>query len=120
MPGIVDQTCIQFVLQKASEILIAALSLPTVRFQGKYLVVIHLFLIAVQLFLERKKDGTPSKLLLAEKKASKVINPTRQTHETATVEYIKSYCKQEFHDHSLVLVSGNGLQIEDSDATRGY
>ena len=67
----------------------------------------------------------PQSYFWLKKKASKVINPTRQTyvmltHETATVEYIKSYCKQEFHDHSLVLVSGNGLQIEDSDATRGY
>jgi hypothetical protein len=73
----------------------------------------------------KKKGSYTLKVTLAEKKGSKVINPTRQTYimitdKTADVEYIKSYCKQEFHDDSLVLVSGNGLRIEDSDAARGY
>ena len=35
------------------------------------------------------------------------------------MSYITSQCQEEFNNHSLILVSGNGLPIEHNEATRG-
>jgi hypothetical protein len=49
----------------------------------------------------KKKVSYTLKVILAERNGNKITNPTRQTYislseETACVDYIVSYCKQEF------------------------
>ena len=41
------------------------------------------------------------------------------TEDSADVISITKACKEEFDDETLVIVSSNGLSIEDSEATRG-
>ncbi len=41
------------------------------------------------------------------------------TEDSADVSSITKACKEEFDDETLVIVSSNGLSIEDSEATRG-
>ena len=48
----------------------------------------------------------------------------RQTYITindvsVNVPHITSQCQDEFNNHSLILVSGSGLPIENNEATRG-
>ena len=60
---------------------------------------------------------------LAKKSENKVTDHSRQTYVTindvtATVPHITAQCKEQFQNNLLILVSANGLPIED-DATRG-
>ena len=41
------------------------------------------------------------------------------TEDSANVHSITKACKDEFKDETLVIVSTNGLSIEDSEAARG-
>ena len=41
------------------------------------------------------------------------------TEDSANVDSITKACKEQFKDETLVIVSTNGLSIEDSKATRG-
>ena len=54
----------------------------------------------------------------------KMSNPSRQTYvnisdTNANVEFITSQKREDFNNDSLILVSANGLEIEDTIATRG-
>ncbi len=64
------------------------------------------------------------KVTLAELERNKIVNQSRQkyimiTEDSADVSSITKACKEEFDDETLVIVSSNGLSIEDSEATRG-
>ena len=63
------------------------------------------------------------KATLAELERNTIVNQSRQkyimiTEDSADVSSITKACKEEFDDETLV-VSSNGLSIEDSEATRG-
>ena len=72
-----------------------------------------------------KKTSTYSlKVTLAERNGNKIVNATRQSYialneSTATVEYITAQMREDFGDSNLILVTANGLPVEDTDATRG-
>ena len=73
---------------------------------------------------KKKSASFCLKVTLAKKTGNKITDHCRQTYITindvsATVSYITSQCQEEFNNHSLILVSGNGLPIEDNEATRG-
>ena len=76
-------------------------------------------------FANKKKCNSYClKVTLAKKSANKVTDHSRQTYVTindvtATVPHITAQCKEEFQNDLLILVSANGLPIEDNDATRG-
>ncbi len=64
------------------------------------------------------------KVTLAELERNKIVNQSWQkyimiTEDSADVSSITKACKEEFDDETLVIVSSNGLSIEDSEATRG-
>ena len=64
------------------------------------------------------------KVTLAQLEKNKIVNQSRQkyvmiTEDSANVDLITKACKEEFKDETLVIVSTNGLSIEDSEATRG-
>jgi DNA-binding transcriptional regulator YhcF (GntR family) len=64
------------------------------------------------------------KVTLAELERNKIVNQSRQkyimiTEDSADVSSITKACEEEFDDETLVIVSSNGLSIEDSEATRG-
>jgi hypothetical protein len=72
-----------------------------------------------------KAGGYCLKITLAKKNGNNITDPSRQTYitindATANVPYIATQCQEEFGNHSLILVSGNGLPIEDNEATREY
>ena len=63
------------------------------------------------------------KVTLAKKTGNKMTGHCRQTYITindfsVNVPHITSQCQDEFNNHSLILVSGSGLPIEDNEATR--
>ena len=73
---------------------------------------------------KKKSASYCLKVTRAKKTGNKITDHCRQTYITindvsATVSYITSQCQEEFNNHSLILVSGNGLPIEDNEATRG-
>lgn len=73
---------------------------------------------------KKKCNSYCLKVTMAKKNGNKIQDPSRQTYitindVTATVPHITAQCKEEFHNNSLILVSGNCLPIEDSEATRG-
>ena len=73
---------------------------------------------------KQKHKTVTIKVTLAEKKGGRVLNYSRPTYIvveecSANVIHIQSLCRQEFEDETLSLVSGNGLKIEDCEATRG-
>ncbi|CAB3990421.1 hypothetical protein AC249_AIPGENE15203 [Paramuricea clavata] len=64
------------------------------------------------------------KVTLAELERNKIVNQSRQKYimiaeDSADVGSITKACRKEFDDETLVIVSSNGLSIEDSEATRG-
>ena len=64
------------------------------------------------------------KVTLAELERNKIVNQSRQkyimiTEDSADVSSITKACEEEFDDETLVIVSSNGLSIEDSEAIRG-
>lgn len=73
----------------------------------------------------KKKTASYSlKVTRAEREGMKIINPSRQTYinvtdSTACVPFIVAQCREDFDDHSLELVTANGLAIEDSESTKG-
>ena len=73
---------------------------------------------------KKKSAGYCLKVTLAKKIGSKIADHSRQTYITinditANVPHLTSQCQEEFGNQSLILVSGNGLPIEDNEATRG-
>lgn len=73
---------------------------------------------------KKKCNSYCLKVTLAKKSGNKVTDHSRQTYVTindvtATVPHITAQCKEQFQNNLLILVSANGLPIEDNDATRG-
>ena len=61
---------------------------------------------------------------MAKKCGNKLTEPSRQTYVSindinASVPHITTLCKEAFKLKSLLIVSGNGLAIEDNETTRG-